>query len=306
MSSQTPTVFVCGATGTQGGAVARRLLDLKWSVHATVRDLSTPAAQKLQERGAKLTVGDWDNKEALTESLTGCSMAFLNFMPSMANMDHELVQAKGIISIALAVGVKHIIYSSGSSVGAAATLRMNPSSIATKSLISKDSIEKAVIAAGFDTWTILRGAMFMQNFLLPNVRMYIGFLETGVMTTAWKPDTRLPLVDTEDIAKFAAAAFQDPGRFGGQKISIFGEVLCPGDLTKGLAAVTGKDLRSAYLTEEEIAAQRPTNPFIDGQLMMRTMIEHVETDDPASWGVPLTTFDEFLQREKLALQEVFQ
>ena len=30
------------------------------------------------------------------------------------------------------------------------------------------------------------------------------------------------------------------------------------------------------------------------------------TDDPASWGVPLTTFDEFLQREKLALQEVFQ
>ena len=57
MATTTPTVFVCGITGTQGGALARQLLALNWTIHSTVRSLDTPAAQKLKADGVKLTLG---------------------------------------------------------------------------------------------------------------------------------------------------------------------------------------------------------------------------------------------------------
>lgn len=54
-----PTVFVCGATGAQGGHLARRLRAIGWGVHTTVRTPESPAAQSLSSIGVKITPGDW-------------------------------------------------------------------------------------------------------------------------------------------------------------------------------------------------------------------------------------------------------
>jgi len=45
-------ILVSGATGQQGGAVARRLLAAGFPVRALTRDPETPAAQALAARGA--------------------------------------------------------------------------------------------------------------------------------------------------------------------------------------------------------------------------------------------------------------
>jgi uncharacterized protein YbjT (DUF2867 family) len=42
------TVLVTGATGQQGGATARHLLDRGWQVRAFVRDPDKPAVQAVQ------------------------------------------------------------------------------------------------------------------------------------------------------------------------------------------------------------------------------------------------------------------
>ena len=54
------TILVTGATGHQGGAVARSLLEAGWNVRALVRDPSKPSAGALKSLGIEVQKGDLD------------------------------------------------------------------------------------------------------------------------------------------------------------------------------------------------------------------------------------------------------
>lgn len=56
-TTNTPTVFVAGATGTVGGALSRQLRELRWSVNAITRDADSHAARSLQDIGVCLVQG---------------------------------------------------------------------------------------------------------------------------------------------------------------------------------------------------------------------------------------------------------
>ncbi|MEC3996559.1 NmrA family NAD(P)-binding protein [Actinacidiphila sp. DG2A-62] len=64
-------VLVTGATGNQGGAVARALLAEGRPVRALVRDPSSAAARALATAGATLVRGDLDDSASLKEAVTG-------------------------------------------------------------------------------------------------------------------------------------------------------------------------------------------------------------------------------------------
>jgi uncharacterized protein YbjT (DUF2867 family) len=53
-------IAVAGATGLQGGDVARKLLADGWKVRALTRDPNKPAAQELAYQGAEIVPGDMD------------------------------------------------------------------------------------------------------------------------------------------------------------------------------------------------------------------------------------------------------
>ncbi|OHV45251.1 hypothetical protein BCD48_23210 [Pseudofrankia sp. BMG5.36] len=57
-----------GATGQQGGAVARALLERGRTVHALVRDPDRPAARELRDAGAVVVTGDLDDRAAMTDT----------------------------------------------------------------------------------------------------------------------------------------------------------------------------------------------------------------------------------------------
>ena len=65
------TIAVTGATGQQGGAVARRLLAEGWQVRALTRDTSKPQAQELARLGATIVPGDLDNRAELDAAFKG-------------------------------------------------------------------------------------------------------------------------------------------------------------------------------------------------------------------------------------------
>ena len=58
-------ILVCGATGKQGGAVARSLLDRGFRVRALTRDPQKPEAQALSEQGAEVVQGDMEDRSAM-------------------------------------------------------------------------------------------------------------------------------------------------------------------------------------------------------------------------------------------------
>ena len=70
------TIAVTGATGQQGGAVARKMLAEGWTVRALTRDASKPAAQALAGLGARLAPGDMDSRAPLEAAFQGADAVF--------------------------------------------------------------------------------------------------------------------------------------------------------------------------------------------------------------------------------------
>ncbi|KAJ9486741.1 hypothetical protein VN97_g6597 [Penicillium thymicola] len=293
-----PTVFVCGATGTQGGALIDRLLKADIKIHAVTRNPDSAAAQLLKSLGVLITEGDFDD-DSIRKPMATCTSLFLNLMPSLTDLNASLEQACRLLKIAKEAGIKQVIYTSGLSANDPQRLKLwDPTSIISTMILNKHAIENEIRKAGFESWTILRPGNFMNNYLFPKTMMYPDFTKTGVFTTAFAPDTLLPMVDPNDIGQFAAAAVFDPVKFNHQEIEIASELLGVDAIIQSLSRATGREMSVIYMSDEEISAQKATNPFIAGQLMARDLRSFVNLDEVEAWNIPLGTFEKFLQREK--------
>src|SRR5262245_45251685 len=115
---QSEIIAVTGATGQQGGAVARKLLADGWKVRALTRDVDKPAAQELKSLGAEILPGDMDNMSELDAAFKGVYGVFSvqNFWLPNVGFTGEVEQGKAAADAAKRAGVKHLVYSS---VGAA-------------------------------------------------------------------------------------------------------------------------------------------------------------------------------------------
>ncbi|GKT51457.1 NmrA-like family domain-containing protein 1 [Colletotrichum spaethianum] len=300
------TIFVSGATGTVGGAVARNLLSEGIAVRALARDPDSPAAKALSALGASIIQGDYDDDTALTKAMSGVAGAFLNLTPNFVDHTWELTTAKRIMAAARQAGATHFIYSSSFAVQAPELLKhWDPNSFIAKVLLSKQAIEKEVRKAGFSNWTILRPGHFAANYLVPLAAKFPELVNDGRFVTALRPENKVPMVDPNDIGRFALAAFQDPGKFNAEEVAISSELLTVDDIMAKLARATGRDIKAVYLSDEEVEAQKAGNPFIGGQLAARDIDQFADVEKTQSWGVPLGTFDEFLEREKDRVKETY-
>jgi uncharacterized protein YbjT (DUF2867 family) len=286
-----PKVFVTGATGTQGGTLARLLREKGWSVRTTVRNKEAPAAKALKQIGVEVLNGSWDDEASMAEGLAGCKMLFLNLYPDLNDLSHELEQAKCILRIAWDAGVRHVVYSSIFPVQTS-----HPLMAAGRAC--KASIEGQVQNFGFDSWTILRPGFFMANFLEPRVQAFPDATVKGVLTFPFSPDTDLPLIDHHDIANFAVAAFEQPIKFHGAVIELAGDIVPANKAVRMLAEASGQPVRGRYLSTEETEAMVQTHMFVARFSTIPQIASLVNMDRVNSWGVPMTWFASFLEREK--------
>ncbi|TDZ22930.1 NmrA-like family domain-containing protein 1 [Colletotrichum orbiculare MAFF 240422] len=70
------TIAVVGATGNQGGSVARRFLAAGYRVRAITRDPSSPAASRLRALGATPVQADLEDVDALAGAFRGANVIF--------------------------------------------------------------------------------------------------------------------------------------------------------------------------------------------------------------------------------------
>ena len=298
--------FICGITGTQGAAVAKQLLQHGATVHGLARDTTSAKSVAMAKLGASLFPGDY-HSPALKDAMKGCVGAFLNFSPSHIDPTWELNTAKLVAETALAAGVKHVVYTSSPATDNPEKFsNWDKDNFTAKVILSKRAIEELVRGAGFGSWAVLRPASFMSNFLQPLVKMYDGLVEKGVWTTALRSDSILPLVDPVTIGTFGADALLDPKRFAGHSIELADEFLLPQEALDKLSAATGRNLQLAPLSEEEVQAQKATNPFVAGMYLMRELHRFVDLEEVKGWGIPVSSMDAFLEREKEALLETYK
>ncbi|KAI0173702.1 NmrA family protein [Hypoxylon sp. FL1284] len=307
MSPSHPSVFVCSATGSQGGALASQLRGLGWNVHATVRNLASPTAQSLAIAGVQLTQGDWDDSAALESAMAGCSKLFLCLLPDFSDMDLERRRAKNIVKIAKAAGICQVVASTSLGVFTLdkASEQITPDSFMAQHLAGKKGVEDAVVNGCFDHWTILRPSFFMANFLEPKVARYPEPRDEGTWTTAMTPEAPLALIDHADIAAFTVAAFQNPTRFHSRAIGMASEMLTVQEMLTIMGQAAGRSFIAVFMTDEEIAEkQRNSNVFTNSQVSMRYMSKYIDMDEIAS-TIPPTPFKVFLERERHSVKQTY-
>lgn len=223
-------ILVTGATGTQGGAVARELLDRGHEVRALTRDPDQKPARDLEGLGAEVVRGDFDHPSTLRDALDGCRGVFSvqNFWE--VGYEREVRQGKTLANAADGAGVEHFVYSS---VGGAHLNTGIPH------FDSKHEVEEHLRGLDDLSTTVLRPAFFMQNWETPDLRNAV--LE-GTLYQPLSPDTTLQQVAAEDIGVFAADALESPKAWRGRALDVSGDELTMPEVADVFTRVTGRDV----------------------------------------------------------------
>ncbi len=102
-------ILVTGATGKQGGAVARELLARGYSIRAMTRKPEGEAAQALAGLGAEIVRGDLDDAASLARAVEGVWGVFALQNTWEAGVQREEEQGKRLARIAKDAGVQAIL-----------------------------------------------------------------------------------------------------------------------------------------------------------------------------------------------------
>lgn len=238
------TILVTGATGNQGGAAARRLLEAGWRVRALTRQPSKPAAQALAERGAELVAGDLDDVQSLGRALDGVDGVFSvqNFWEHGA--EAEIRQGKALGDAAAQAGVAHVVYSS---VGSA------DRGTGISHFDSKREIELHLLGLGVPL-TILRPVFLLENFDAPHYKpMILG----GTLALPIPSDRLIQVIASEDVGALAALVFSQPDRFVGEAVEIGTAELTGPQMAEVFSRVLGREVRFVQAPIERLRAMNP-------------------------------------------------
>jgi uncharacterized protein YbjT (DUF2867 family) len=234
------TVFVTGATGQQGGAVARILLARGHRVRALTRNPASAAAQKLAALGAVLVHGDLETSTDLAALMRGSDALFLVTTPFDAGHGAvEVTQARAGGLAAKEVGIRHVVYSSA--IGAE-----HKSGI--EHFEAKGEAEKELNALGLPL-TIVAAPPFMDNVL---AHWNLPFLRRGEF--AMPVPRRFPMtqVAVADIGAFVVHAIEHRDELLGQRVAIASEAVSGEQMKAALEATLGRPLEYVEKSFAEI------------------------------------------------------
>ena len=240
MKNSNQTILVTGATGNQGGSVARHLLQRgKFKVRAMVRDESKPASQALKQAGAELVIGDFDDRASLDRAVQGVYGIF-SMQDFRQGAEVEIRQGKAVADAAKALGVQHFVYSS---VGSAERNTGIPH------FDSKFQVEEYIRSLGLPH-TILRPVFFFYNYngMLPMVK-------NGILPQPLSPDTKLQQLSEEDYGKMVAEVFERPADFVNCAIEVASVEMTMPEIAVAFSHVLGKKVEYKQIPFEAFEQQ---------------------------------------------------
>ncbi|HWG91039.1 MAG TPA: NmrA/HSCARG family protein [Candidatus Thermoplasmatota archaeon] len=238
------TVLVVGATGKQGGAVAKHLLARGHRVRALTRHPASEAGAALLQMGADLVQGDLEDPESLRRALRGVDSAFLMATPYEAGPEAEVRQAMNFLEAFEAEAIPHLVYSSVAS----ADRRTGIPHFETKARIEERIRQRSL------PHTVVAPVWFMDNFATP---LYGPGIAQGRLAMPLPAGRPLQMIAVEDIGSFATIVVESRDTFLGKRLDIAGDVLSPRELVQVLSTLTG---RAVDYEETSLEALRSENP----------------------------------------------
>lgn len=240
MDKSKDIILVTGATGKQGGAVARRLLKSGYKVKAMTRKPDSEKAGILKGLGAEIVQGDYGDAKSLERALEGIWGVFAVQNTWEAGVEREEEQGKGFAEIARRKGISHYVYTS---VGSAHRKTGIPH------FDNKWRIEETVRSLKFPYSAILRPVFFMENFLSP---WLLPGLMHGKLQIGLRPETKLQMIAVDDIGRFGLMLFEHHEKMNGAEIDIAGDEQSMPEAANILGRVIGSKIEFAEVPKAEV------------------------------------------------------
>jgi len=228
--STTRTVLVTGATGQQGGAVARALASRGHHVKALTRRPDSDAARRLAATGVEVVPGDLDDKASIVQAAKGVETMFLMGNSYEAGVEAETRQGIAAADAAKEADIGHLIYSSVSDADRKTGIRH---------FDSKYLVERHIAGLGIP-YTISAPVAFMENTVAP---WTISGLKQGFYAAALPPARVLQQIATDDIGHFVAALAERREQVFGKRFDIAGDELSGEAQAKILSDAIGRPIR---------------------------------------------------------------
>lgn len=192
-------ILITGAAGKTGKAIIRTLSAKGEWVKASV--FHSQQIQEVRALGAtEVLVGDVRDTDFIKRALQDVSLVY-HICPNIH--PDEITIGNEIIATAAAAGITHFVYHSV----------LHPQIENMPHHWKKMRVEESLFASGLP-YTILQPAAYMQNILAN----WDNMIETGVYTIPYAIESRISMVDLDDVAQVAAIVLMDASTNGKQPL----------------------------------------------------------------------------------------
>jgi uncharacterized protein YbjT (DUF2867 family) len=277
-------ILVTGATGTQGGAVARILIDAGYNVKGLSRNITSVRSMELASLGVQMVEGDFDDLASLDRAFINVYAAFSVQQYRGIGTEREVIQGKAFADAAHRAGISHLIYTSVS------YAHLNTG---VPQFESKLVIENYIKSIGVP-YTIFRPASFMSSLL-------------GLLVSKDTCLIRGPLPETlerlfiapKDIGVFVEMAITNPNQWIGVTKRIASAQLAYSEITEQFNGIT-----NGCLEYEQIPWDEYIQDVTETDILRESW--YLNNDDPFDFNkfkieYPwVMTFQEFLGEANLA------
>jgi uncharacterized protein YbjT (DUF2867 family) len=250
-------IAIMGATGMQGGGLARAILrDQKsqFAVRAITRDINSDKARELAKLGAELATADIDDAESLKRAFSGAYGAYcVTFYWAHMSPEKELAEAKNLAEAAKAAGLRHVIWSTLDD-----TRRYIPlDDTRMPTLMGRYKVphyDAKGEANHFFTDLRLPATLLLTSFYWDNF-IHFGMgpkpgADGKLAITLPLGDKKLPGIAAEDIGRCAYGIFKGGRRYIGKTVGIAGGFLTGAQMAASLTKVLGQEVRYNEVTPE--------------------------------------------------------
>ena len=233
------SVLVGGATGQQGGALARLLLQKGHRVKAFVRRPDSPEAGELERLGAELAEGDFEDPSTIERAARGVDSVFVVATPFEAGTEAEVRHGISAADAAKAAGVGHLVYSSVSDADRDTGI---------PHFDSKREVERHIEGLGVP-YTIVAPVYFMENLLAP---WMLPELSEGRLPMALPASRSLQQIALFDLAAFTALVLENREEFADRRVDVASDELTGEEVAGILTRVMGHEVRYVELSLDAV------------------------------------------------------
>ncbi|RVX41455.1 uncharacterized protein YbjT (DUF2867 family) [Nonomuraea polychroma] len=254
-------IAVVGATGAQGGGLARAILadaGGAFAVRALTRNPASDQARELAALGADVVEADIRDEARLTEAFEGAHGAYLvtNFWDHMSP-EQEKQDAATMVRAAKNAGLRHVIWSTLDD--SREHIPLDDERMPTlmdrykvPHFDAKAEADRFFVDAGVPT-TFLRTTFYWEALLGP---MAPTRAEDGRVVLALPmAESKLAGIASEDIGKTAYGIFKRGGEFVGRTVSIAGEHLTGAEMAAHLSKALGEEVAYVPVPFDAMRAQ---------------------------------------------------